>query len=198
MPWSEYFAASLQKPLHPMFATLEPHLGAPGYALDLGCGVGHGALHLARKGWRVDALDASPEALEILTRRLNTPENAALEVNLAMQDMLEFRSPANRYDLIVAVFSLHFVPSDSFQALWDELVGWLRPGGLLMGQLLGSRDDWRALGHPVHTLEDVRRLLAPFDTLFIEEVERDGATIADTPKHWHVFHFVARKKDRID
>src|SRR5690606_41172149 len=39
----------------------------PGDALDLGCGNGGDALWLARRGWRVTAVDISAVALERLT-----------------------------------------------------------------------------------------------------------------------------------
>lgn len=37
---------------------------APGRALELGCGHGRNAVHLARHGWRVDAVDFSAAALD--------------------------------------------------------------------------------------------------------------------------------------
>ncbi|NEC72225.1 class I SAM-dependent methyltransferase, partial [Streptomyces rochei] len=41
----------------------------PGDVLDLGCGDGGDALWLARRGWRVTAVDISPVAAERLTGR---------------------------------------------------------------------------------------------------------------------------------
>jgi SAM-dependent methyltransferase len=38
-----------------------------GYALDLACGTGRNAVALARRGWRIKAVDLSPVALQILT-----------------------------------------------------------------------------------------------------------------------------------
>src|SRR5881394_4104638 len=42
----------------------------PGRALDLACGAGRNSFALARRGWRVDAVDASPEALKIARSRI--------------------------------------------------------------------------------------------------------------------------------
>jgi SAM-dependent methyltransferase len=42
---------------------------SPGRALELDCGLGRHALHLAERGWQVTAVDSSQVALEILRER---------------------------------------------------------------------------------------------------------------------------------
>ncbi len=44
-------------------AQLDRALVTPGRALDLGCGPGRNALHLAAAGFQVDAVDLSPAAI---------------------------------------------------------------------------------------------------------------------------------------
>lgn len=55
-----FFAA---KPDENLASYLERGLIAPGRALDLGCGPGRNALHLAAHGFEVDAVDLSPTAI---------------------------------------------------------------------------------------------------------------------------------------
>jgi hypothetical protein len=38
------------------------------------------------------------------------------------------------------------------------------------------------------------RLLAELDTELFEEEERDSITPRGKPKHWHIFHIVARRR----
>jgi len=45
----------------------------------------------------------------------------------------------------------------------------------------------------MHPREEVERLLAPFEAERFDEVEEDGETALGKPKHWHLFHIVARK-----
>ncbi len=51
------------KPDETLVSYLDRGLIPPGRALDLGCGPGRNALHLARAGFTVDAVDLSPQAI---------------------------------------------------------------------------------------------------------------------------------------
>lgn len=186
--WPEYYAATLLKPLHPMYANLEPHLPEPALAYELGCGVGHGVLWLLERGWRVRAVDAEPEAIAILRRRL--PEGAACEPIVSRLQDLGLQ-PCR---LVVAGFSLFFLPPTDFDDYWRRLTGALEPDGVFMGQFLGVNDEWSDRGYTQHDEAQVRALLAPYETLYFEEAERDGETATGKTKHWHVFHVVASKR----
>jgi tellurite methyltransferase len=186
--WSEYFEAALRKPLHPLYAELDRHLPPQGHALELGCGVGHGVLHLLQKGLRVTAIDISLEALAILRTRL--PKDA--DVELVLSSLEDADLPP--CDLAVAGFALFFLAPDDLTVFWQKLTSVLRPGGLFMGEFLGVNDDWAREGYTAHSRIEVEALLAAFEPLHLEDVERDGFTVRGTPKHWHAFHVIARKK----
>lgn len=186
--WSDYYKASIAKPLHPHYENLQPHLPEGGEALELGCGVGHGVLHLLEKGFHVTAVDAEEEAVAILRSRL--PNGAAAKVVRSQFQELEL----GKYDLVAAHFCLFFLTPAEFNAFWPRLIASIKPGGLLSCQLLGVNDEWRDRGYTVLDRPEVDTLLEPFDVLFLEEVERDGETAVGVKKHWHVFHVVARKK----
>jgi tellurite methyltransferase len=185
--WSNYYAATLEKPLHPLYESLDPHLPPSGVALELGCGVGHGVLHLVQRGLRVVAVDMNAEPLAILKSRL--PEGADVEVVQSRLEDFDFPSA----DVIVAGFTLFFLEGEAFGTVWARLSCALKPGGLFMGQLLGPNDDWVTRGYTVHSREEVEELLRGFEILHHEEVERDGETAVGSAKHWHVHHVVARK-----
>ncbi|MFN8220515.1 MAG: methyltransferase domain-containing protein [Fimbriimonadales bacterium] len=186
--WSAYYEATLDKPLHPVYAELEPHLPAGGVALELGCGVGHGVRHLLEKGFHVVAIDGEPEAIEIVRSRL--PEDADVEMVVANFETVDL--PA--CDVAVAGFSLFFLEPPAFDKFWRRLVAAIRPGGLFAGQFLGPNDDWVSRGYSVHSRAQIDELFRDFEVLHLEEAERDGETAMKTPKHWHVFHVVARKR----
>ncbi len=143
---------------------------------------------MAGKGLKVVANDLETEAIEILRARLT--EDTSVRFTQGSFDEIEWPE----FDVVVAAFSLFFLPPKRFQRFWPRLVASVRPGGLFAGQLLGIHDDWAARGYTVLSRSEVETLFAPFDLLHFEEVERDGETAMRDPKHWHVFHIVARRK----
>jgi hypothetical protein len=62
-----------------------------------------------------------------------------------------------------------------------------------VGEFLGPNDDW-ASQFTTQDAEGVDQLLAPFDVLFREEVDRDGFVSMGQAKHWHIFHVIGRKR----
>ncbi len=67
-------------------------------ALDLACGMGRNAKFLASLGFKVDALDISPIAIESLKNREN--------INPKEVDFDRYVLPEKRYDLIVCTYFL--------------------------------------------------------------------------------------------
>jgi len=188
--WSDYYAAMLERPRHPHYDNLDPHLPNGGDALDLGCGVGQGVLHLLSKGFRMTAVDAEQEALDILQSRL--PSGAPVKLICSSFENLDWKS-LGTFDVVVAHFSLFFIAPGVYDRVWKQVVDAVRPDGLLSVQILGVNDDWVSRGYTVKTNEQIEDMLEPFEVLFMDEVDRDGETAQNVPKHWHVFHVVARK-----
>ncbi|KZM73639.1 class I SAM-dependent methyltransferase [Nocardia terpenica] len=94
---------------------------------DIGCGAGTLAAKLAERADRVDAIDRSPEILEVA--RTVVPAN----VSCVLSDVLEQPLPENEYDAIVSMTTLHHLPLD--RAL-PMLAAALRPGGVLVAAAL--------------------------------------------------------------
>jgi tellurite methyltransferase len=187
--WSAYFKATHDKPLHPIWEQIDPYLQPGGIALDLGCGGGIATAHLLEKGLKVLAVDQEPEALELTRERIGENADATL-VKAQFQDLgLEPES----FEVVFAGFSLFFLREWEFGQVWKRITAALKPGGIFAGQLLGVNDDWAERGYTVLTRDQVLDLFQRFELLYLEEAERDGETSLREPKHWHVFHVVARK-----
>ncbi|KWV30467.1 FAD-dependent oxidoreductase [Micromonospora rifamycinica] len=139
-----------------------------GTALDLGCGEGGDAVWLARRGWRVTAVDVSTAALE---------RSAAAVAAAGVTARVEFRRhdlartfPAGVFDLVSAQFlqsPLDFPRTEVLRAAARAVA----PGGRLLVVEHGSVPPW---GDPEHRH---LRFPTPQETLADLDLDPDG---------WHV------------
>ena len=99
----------------------------PGRALDVGCGEGADAVWLARRGWRVTALDISPKAVE--RTEVKAAEAGVHVVGIAA-GLLEAALPDASFDLISAMYPalLRTATCDAERRLLDLVA----PGGTLL------------------------------------------------------------------
>lgn len=110
--------------LNPFERAILPFLS--GEVLDLGCGLGNLAMAAASKGLRVTALDASPAAIDDLTRRA-TEEN--LPITARKTDLTEM-DVRGEFDSVIAIGLLMFFPQRAARAALAKIKGLTRLGGL--------------------------------------------------------------------
>jgi tellurite methyltransferase len=168
-----------------------PEQGEPPLAIDLGCGEGRDTAELLRRGWQVIAIDGHPDAIRRLREREDLEHRERLEIKHLPFEGLSLP----RARLVNASFSLPFCPPGHFAELWRTLTDAIEPGGRFAGQMFGDRDDWAEIPDRSHqTRDEVTRLLAPFQIEHMHEEEDDGHDALQTPKHWHRFDIVAKRK----
>jgi SAM-dependent methyltransferase len=112
--------------------------GAGARVLDAGCGTGADTLHLAARGVRVTAIDASANMVAALRAKLaGTPLAAAVEVQVGDLDQV-VAALEGPFDGIISSFAaLNTVDLVGFAAAAARLV---RPGGRLVLHLLSPGD----------------------------------------------------------
>ena len=192
--WQRYYAAVGDAPRETLLqalAAFEADGRPPGLAVDLGCGSGRDTLELLRRGWRVVAVDAEPAAIELL---LGHPDAASRRARLETVVARLADAEWPEAWLVNASFSLPFCRPAEFERTWRRIVSSLGGGGRFCGQLFGDRDGWApADDMTFHSHAQVEELVAGLDVERLDELEEDGHTAVGDPKHWHVFHLVARK-----
>ena len=106
---------------------LEQGVLKPGRILIPGCGRGHEAVELARRGFAVTAIDIAPSACAHLEREL-----AAADVNgeVICGDLFEY-NPAIAFDAIYEQTCLCAILPEQRTAYEQQLHRWLKPGGML-------------------------------------------------------------------
>jgi tellurite methyltransferase len=191
--WAAYYEATRDRPPRRTLLEALRRSGDPGsgsLAVDLGCGDGRDTVELLRRGWSVLAIDAEPGAIERLEQRADLVGRDRLSTRCVRFEEACW-PPA---DLVNASFSLPLCPPDRFPGLWRNIRDSLASGGRFAGQLYGERDGWA--GRPGVTHCDratAYRLLDGLVVEMFEEEESDAVTPRGKPKHWHIFHIVARR-----
>jgi SAM-dependent methyltransferase len=186
--WSRYYAATGADPRQTLLDALA-RFDEPGLAVDLGCGTGRDTFELLSRGWRVLAIDAEEEAIRRVRERAG--DNKQLTTQLMRFEEAELPS----CELVNASWSLPFCAPAAFARFWERIVAALQPGGRFCGQLFGERDGWAPADDMTFlTRGEAEKLLSTFDLERFGEVEEDSTTALGEPKHWHVFHVVARKR----
>ncbi len=214
--WPAYFdAVEQQPPRQTLLKALEvcgtctnppPHQRI---MIDLACGQGRDTLATLShcNSWRVIAIDSSEDGLarlrraaelQSVTHRIDFVQTSLEDVPKWWQSHREATPSApSTVSLINASFALPFCEPAKFPALWHWIHATLAPGGCFAGQIFGSRDSWQPIRPASHySREAVLELLAPFEIVQLEEVEKDGSDAMGGTKHHHLFHIVARRPEK--
>jgi len=160
-------------------------------AIDLGCGDGTEALALLARGWTVIAVDAAPEAITRLRASVAPEDSRRLTALVASFRELELPDT----DLVYAGLSLPFCDPRDFDQVWRRISTAVRAEGVFAGHFFGPHDSWADTPDMTfHTRAEVEALLDGFDVHLLREQDEDGPAVSG-PKHWHVFHVIASKRD---
>lgn len=190
--WYKYAERARGKPPRPLLLEALQFAQGRGLALDIGAGALNDSIELLKQGFaQVIALDAEPIAQDIAETL------PAERFTYAISTFEAFVYPAGKVDLFNAQYALPFIHPDHFPRVFAAIVASLAPGGVLTGQFFGDRDDWVGTdGMNFHNRQAVETLLAPLTVLKLEEEDDPNSqTLNGTPKHWHLFHVIARRDE---
>ena len=108
------------------------------YVLDLGCGPGHYAAEMLKRGCRVDATDGSAEMIALARR---------IEGLNAAQALFDDLDTVDTYDGVWASFSLLHAPREKLPQHLGQIKRALKAGGVFhIGMKLGDTEARDALG----------------------------------------------------
>jgi tellurite methyltransferase len=186
--WGAFYDAVSERPPHETVIGALDRFDHPGFAVDLGCGQGRDTMEMLRRGWRVLAIDGEADAIARLQERASGIP--ALETQVAAFEDATWPDA----DLVNAGFSLPFCSPGTFDGVWERIVASLRPGGRFSGQFFGDRDEWAGRRDlTFHTRQEALGLLEGLELEQFDEEDADGRTALGEPKHWHIFHVIARR-----
>src|SRR3972149_78074 len=128
IPFKAYILSMLDEFIR-MYEIREPFL-------DIGCGKGDVALHLARKGWHGDAIDTTIQAVEVTKQLLQTYP----QVNVAQKSIEEYRGV--NINLVLLLDVLEHIDDD--MAILKAIANVQLPGAYLVITVPSNPDkEWR-------------------------------------------------------
>lgn len=120
--------------------------------LNYGCGTGPDACFLAQHGFRVEAVDLIPTAIEIARRQASA---RGLDIQYAVQDICELPQAGKQYDMIVDSYCLQCIVFDSErQHLFAKVGARLKPAGFYLISTAIMDEEHQQLLHPEDTFTD--------------------------------------------
>jgi 2-polyprenyl-3-methyl-5-hydroxy-6-metoxy-1,4-benzoquinol methylase len=105
--------------------------------LDLGCGVGRHATLLAQAGFQVHAVDASPAAVEYLSRQA---DELGLVVHTHTAEMTNIPLETEAFDYLLAWNVIYHGDLAVVTRVLSEILRLLKPGALFQGTMLSKRN----------------------------------------------------------
>ena len=153
----------------PLLERALAHRSAPGRALDLGCGDGVYAVHLAQQGYSVVATDFVDTALDATRARA---ARAGVEVRLHECDVIYYQD-SEPFDIVLDSGCLHHLPKKKVSVYRARLDEWLAPGGsfVLVHFLHRPKVKWIPQGPRHLTRSQATALFAPLELREYEETE---------------------------
>lgn len=190
--WNRFYGFTKDSPPWPLLLRAAALAPQEGRALDLGAGAGRDTRYLLGQGFSVTAVDAEPGSVALL----RAIESDRLRV--VRSSFQDFDFAGAPYDLISAQFALPFIPRSHFAEVFARIKAALAPGGVFAGQFFGDRDEWASADRDMTfvTRQEAEALLSDLETIELTEEDADGHKADGSPKHWHVFHVLARKRER--
>jgi len=159
----------------PLWEELAGRQGGP--VLELGCGTGRVALHLARRGYEVIGLDRDPELLEALAERaegltLRTHQADARDFELARQSAL----------VLAPTHLLQLLPSRAERGeCLRSISRALRPGGLFAATIIEGMPEPDGAPPPLPDVREVDGWV--YSSLAVEAAVAPGEIVVRRLRH---------------
>jgi len=148
-----------------LLTALDRFAPRPGSALDLGSGPGIHAIALAKRGWKVTAVDISPGAINMASR---FADQTHVKIDFRRANVLTFEPEPGSFDLVHDRGFLHTLDPSEWPVWVNVVATALKHGGLVIAKEFTYNPN-RHYGPRGFTKSELRRVLD--DRFRIESLE---------------------------
>lgn len=151
-----------------------------GHILLLGEGEGRNAIHAAKNGWTVDAVDFSNVAKD---KALKYAEGNSVSINYELADLSKYTPRVNYYDAAGIIFA-HLDPMIR-SIVHSRVAASLKPGGTLILEVYEKEQLGKPSGGPqnIEMLYSKNELKNDFRMLDITYLEKKIINLHESEKH---------------
>jgi SAM-dependent methyltransferase len=145
--YAAWAGETLQGPRARYVSLLFERLPEGAEVLELGCATGLPTTRELSKRFSVTGVDISARNIALAKRQVP-------EVRFEKADITRLAFPPASFDAAIAFYTITHIPREEHAKLLQDIVGWLRPGGLFVASMGASDDpggiekDW--LGAPMY------------------------------------------------
>ena len=170
-----FFDRTVHEDVEKLYTSFLPRLPKGAHILDAGCGSGRDTKAFVERGYRVTAMDATPEMAALAEQFTGQP------VRVLRFQELEYVA---EFDGIWACASLLHVPLVELPMVFERFILALKPGGYWhMSFKYGEGEKRRGIRQFTDFTEtSLSAFLAGFDALKVLDVFASGDTRADRPE----------------
>jgi len=196
--WKAYYDLHMAMPHTKSLATANVKYcnGPRGVALDIGAGNLRDTKYLLQEGFKVIAVDPSPDSAA-MAKELHNP-------NLTMiEDIIgKYNFPKEYFQVVNAQGFLFHLRDERLVIIMNRIKSSLQKGGIFTTELLGKNDDWNTIDSTKTFLDrsELEELFDGFEIKYLDEYERDVTSAkseingTNELKHWHKFKIIAVKQ----
>lgn len=188
--WKKYIEKTSSNNPRPLLVEAITYVESKDSALDFGAGALVDSKYLLEVGFKkVIAVDSDDTSAEYASKIIDP----AFTYN--QKTFEEYQFDDDTFDLINGQFAFSFISPVHFEKIFESIKRSLKSGGVITGQIFGNRDEWNVedSGKSFLTKNEFDELFSDFEVLKFTEEECDKETALGTMKHWHTFHFIAKK-----
>jgi len=169
------------------------HYHGVGTVLDMACGTGFHAIHLANEGFSVDATDGSDQ---MLARTMENAEQYNADIEVGKADWLELTDTLDkRYDAVICLGNAltHLFYDKYYQIAMREVYNTLNDGGIfvvdqrnydsILDNGYSSKHQYYYCGEEVEV----------FPVIIEEDLVKFQYTFSDNEKHYLTMHPIRRE-----
>lgn len=182
-----YSETSLEPPSEILLKSLKFVKGKT--ALDIGCGAGVDAKELARRNFKVEAVDINEDVNTYFDKKdLNN-------IKLTIKAIENFKF--GNYDFVFAKSSLVFLCPKKFHLVIKQIKKSLNKNGVFAARLWGNKDSENKSGKNFEYTflppNEIYNIFDGYTILLFEQHEKDRIGADGKMKHWHFIDLIIRK-----